>query len=71
MLFIILTVIGWCLFIFGIIALASPDSVKGLGIFMLVVGLLMIWGFGGYLIYTTFFAKKSGGNNMSSESSSE
>jgi hypothetical protein len=56
---IFLFVIGLVAFILGIVILAAPEAVKGLGTIMLVGGLFICLGIGGYWIYTGMSKKKS------------
>lgn len=55
---IFLFVVGLVAFIMGIVILAAPEAVKGLGTIMLVGGLFLCLGIGGYWIYEHYYKQK-------------
>jgi len=68
---IFLFVIGLVAFILGIVILAAPDAVKGLGTIMLVGGLILCLGIGGYWIFSSMKKKKSPMSSSPSSSESD
>jgi len=68
---IFLFVAGLVAFILGIVILAAPEAVKGLGIILLVGGLFLCLSIGGYWIYLGMSKKKSPVTSSPSDSSSD
>ena len=53
-----LFVLGLVLFILGVVLLSTPENVKGIGGFMVAIGLLLSVGIGGYWIYNKYIKKE-------------